>query len=140
MLNALQRRSGLAAAFGGSRLAGRGNLKSLAFQRRDDGRSLKSLDRFDGLDHRRYRFRDMDRRSDMRGSPTTIRRRRKHFAVLWPRSVDLGLDGSNVVVVLEMFQKIADVQEGVAIEADIHEGRLHAGKNPGDAAFVETSD
>jgi hypothetical protein len=54
--------------------------------------------------------------------------------------VDLGLDRSNVIVFLEMFQKIADVQEGVAIEADIHEGRLHAGKNPGNSAFVKTSD
>ncbi len=45
-----------------------------------------------------------------------------------------------MVVLLEMFQEIADVQEGVAIEADIHKGRLHAGKNSCDAAFVETSD
>ena len=60
---------------------------------------------------------------------TTVRgRRSKHFArrgrlerllslVLWR--------GGDVVVFFEMFQEIADVQEGVAIETNIHEGRLH---------------
>ena len=56
-------------------------------------------------------------------------RRAKYFAALlwdllrWP--LDFRLDRRNVVVILEMFQEIADVQEGVAIEADVHEGRLH---------------
>jgi len=67
-------------------------------------------------------------------------RRRKHFAALRLRPVELGFDRGNVVVVLEMFEKIADVQEGVAIEADINEGRLHTRKNSGDSAFVKTSD
>jgi hypothetical protein len=39
--------------------------------------------------------------------------------------MDFRLDRSDVVILLEMFQEIADVQEGVAIEADVHEGRLH---------------
>jgi len=53
--------------------------------------------------------------------------------------VDLGLGRSHVVVLLEMFQEIADVQEGVAIEADIHKGRLHPRKNSGHSALVKTS-
>ena len=66
--------------------------------------------------------------------------RRKHFAgrlrLLW-RPLDFRLD---VIVVLEMFQEIADVQEGVAIEATVHKRRLHSGKNACDPAFVKTPD
>jgi hypothetical protein len=77
-----------------------------------------------------------------RRSNARVRRgRRKNLAAPRVRPVlDLGLHRGNVVVILKMFQKIADVQEGVAIEADINEGRLHARKNSGDAAFVKTSD
>jgi hypothetical protein len=32
-----------------------------------------------------------------------------------------------VIVVFEIFKNITDVQEGVAVQADIHERRLHAG-------------
>jgi hypothetical protein len=32
-----------------------------------------------------------------------------------------------VVVVFEIFENVADVQEGVAVQTDIHECRLHAG-------------
>ena len=140
MLGALHRRGRLDAAFGGSGLPGGGNLKRLAFERRDDGRCFKSLDRLRRL-RCRYRFGHMDRGGDMLGNHAAVGRgRRIHFAACRRRPVDLGLDGSNVVVLLKMFQEIADVQEGVAIEADIHEGRLHTRKNSGDAAFVETSD
>ena len=57
-------------------------------------------------------------------------RRSKDFAALlrdWLRRPS-GLFGwrRDVIVLLEMFQEIADVQEGVAIEADVHEGRLHS--------------
>jgi hypothetical protein len=45
-----------------------------------------------------------------------------------------------VVVVLEIFENIADVKESIAIEADIDERRLHAGKNAGDFAFVDATD
>ncbi len=137
MLGALHRRRRRSAAFGGSLLAGSGDLECLAFERRDRGSSLKSLNRLNGRDCR-YRFRDMDGR---RNDAAIGRRRRIHFAAFGRlRPAELGLDRRNVVVLLEMFQKIADVQEGVAIEADINEGRLHARKNSGDAAFVKTSD
>jgi hypothetical protein len=33
----------------------------------------------------------------------------------------------NVVVLLEIFKEVADVEEGVRVTPDIHEGRLHAG-------------
>ena len=52
MLAALHRRGRRSAAFGGSLLAGSGNLKGLAFERRDSGSSLKSLSRLNGLDRR----------------------------------------------------------------------------------------
>jgi len=32
-----------------------------------------------------------------------------------------------VIVIFEIFKNITNVQEGVAVEADIHECRLHAG-------------
>jgi hypothetical protein len=32
-----------------------------------------------------------------------------------------------VIVVFEIFKNVADVQEGVAVQTDIHECRLHAG-------------
>jgi len=32
-----------------------------------------------------------------------------------------------VIVVLEVFENVADVEESVTIETDVHEGRLHAG-------------
>src|SRR5882757_7746510 len=67
-------------------------------------------------------------------------RRRKHFAALMLRSLDLGLGRGYVVVFFQMFQEIADVQEGVAIEADIHKGGLHAGENSCYASFVEATD
>ena len=46
----------------------------------------------------------------------------------------------HVVVVFQMLEEIADVQEGVAIQANIHEGRLHPGENSCNAAFVEAAD
>jgi hypothetical protein len=45
-----------------------------------------------------------------------------------------------VIVVFEIFENIADVEEGIAIEADIDERRLHAGENAGDFAFVDATD
>jgi hypothetical protein len=46
----------------------------------------------------------------------------------------------SVIIVLEIFEDVADVQEGIAIEADIHERRLHAGEDAGDFAFVDAAD
>src|SRR5271156_6522602 len=48
--------------------------------------------------------------------------------------------GDDVVEVLDVFQEIADVEEGVAIEANLHKGRLHAWQHPRDFAFVDASD
>src|SRR6202022_302383 len=45
-----------------------------------------------------------------------------------------------VIVVLEIFENIADVQEGVAVQANVYEGRLHAWKDAGDFAFVDAAD
>jgi hypothetical protein len=45
-----------------------------------------------------------------------------------------------VVVLFEIFEDVADVQEGIAIEADIDESRLHAGEDAGDFAFVDAAD
>jgi hypothetical protein len=73
--------------------------------------------------------------------PTVYGGGRKHLAARLRHLLEFGLDRSgNVVVVLEVFQEIADVQEGVAIEANIHKGRLHTGEDSCDAAFVEASD
>jgi hypothetical protein len=45
-----------------------------------------------------------------------------------------------VIVVLKIFENVADVEESIAIEADVHERRLHAGKNASDSAFVDATD
>jgi len=44
-----------------------------------------------------------------------------------------------VVVVFEIFEDIADVKEGIAIEADVNESGLHAGEDAGDSAFVDAA-
>ena len=45
-----------------------------------------------------------------------------------------------VIVVLEIFENIADVKESIAIEADVDESGLHAGEDAGDSAFVDAAD
>ncbi|HEU5478242.1 MAG TPA: hypothetical protein VFU90_00340 [Candidatus Tumulicola sp.] len=45
-----------------------------------------------------------------------------------------------VIVILKIFENVADVEEGVAVESDIDEGGLHAGEDAGDAAFVDATD
>ena len=45
-----------------------------------------------------------------------------------------------VIVILQIFEYVADVQEGVAIETDVDESRLHSGKDAGDFAFVDAAD
>jgi hypothetical protein len=45
-----------------------------------------------------------------------------------------------MIVVLEVFENITDIKEGIAIQADIHESRLHAGKDAGDFSFVDAAD
>ena len=54
------------------------------------------------------------------------------------RLQDLSFDWiGSVVVVFEIFKEVANVQESVAIESYIHEGRLHAREHAADAALVE---
>jgi hypothetical protein len=48
--------------------------------------------------------------------------------------------GDHVIEFLYFFQEVGDVQEGVAIEADLYEGRLHAGKHAGNFSFVDAAD
>jgi hypothetical protein len=47
--------------------------------------------------------------------------------------------GMPVIIILEIFENVADVKEGIAIKADIHERGLHAGEDAGDSAFVDTA-
>jgi hypothetical protein len=43
------------------------------------------------------------------------------------------------VVLFEVFENVTDVQEGIAIETDVHKGGLHAGKDAGDFSFVDAA-
>ncbi|PYU69370.1 MAG: hypothetical protein DMG49_13570 [Acidobacteria bacterium] len=44
------------------------------------------------------------------------------------------------IVVLEVFENVADVQEGIAVETNVHESGLHAGEDAGDFSFVDAAD
>jgi hypothetical protein len=46
----------------------------------------------------------------------------------------------SMIVIFQVFEDVADVEESVAIEADVHEGRLHARKDAGDFAFIDAAD
>src|SRR5277367_1447273 len=67
-----------------------------------------------------------------------VRRRRWRKGRRGGRGVGIGV-GVAVIVVFEIFEDVADVKEGIAIEADIHERRLHAGEDAGDFAFVDAA-
>jgi hypothetical protein len=45
-----------------------------------------------------------------------------------------------VVIVFKIFKDVADVEESIAVEADINESGLHAGEDAGDSAFIYTAD
>jgi hypothetical protein len=45
-----------------------------------------------------------------------------------------------VIVVFEIFENVTDVEEGIAIQADIHESGLHARKDAGYFSFVDAAD
>ena len=47
--------------------------------------------------------------------------------------------GDDVIEVFDFFEEIGDVEESVAIEADIDGGRLHAGKHAGDSSFIDAA-
>jgi hypothetical protein len=60
-------------------------------------------------------------------------RRRGHLSVRLRVAVP-------VIVVFQVFEYVADVEKSVAIEPDVDESRLHAGKYAGNAAFIDTAD
>src|SRR5690348_4980684 len=75
--------------------------------------------RFSSLRNRRF--------SRLLGLPVRTRRRRAMiFRVL--------------IHVFNFLEEIADVEEGVAIEANVDKGRLHAGKHACDSPFVDAAD
>jgi hypothetical protein len=45
-----------------------------------------------------------------------------------------------VIELFNFFQEVGHVQEGVAIEADLYEGRLHAGQHAGYTSLVDAAD
>ena len=45
--------------------------------------------------------------------------------------------GVEVGGVAGLFHEVGDVEEGVALEADVHEGGLHAGEDAGDFAVID---
>ena len=47
--------------------------------------------------------------------------------------------GSSIVL-FEVFEEVADVEERVCIASNVHEGRLHAGQHARDSTFVNASD
>jgi hypothetical protein len=46
----------------------------------------------------------------------------------------------DVIVVLEVFENVADVQKRVAVQADVHESGLHAWEDACDFSFVDAAD
>src|SRR5580704_6286330 len=44
-----------------------------------------------------------------------------------------------VIVVFQIFENIADVEESIAIEADVNESGLHAGEDASDSTFVDAA-
>src|ERR1700734_2793167 len=42
-----------------------------------------------------------------------------------------------ILVVLFQLHKVGNVEEGIALQADVNEGRLHSRKNAGDAALID---
>jgi hypothetical protein len=70
---------------------------------------------------------------------------RQHFGVhrhrnrRGRRSVRLRMPMA-VIVILKIFENIADVQESIAIETNVHESGLHAWKHSRYAAFVDATD
>src|SRR5580698_8851289 len=44
-----------------------------------------------------------------------------------------------VIVILKIFENVADVQEGIAVQTDVNEGGLHTREDASDAAFVNAT-
>jgi len=45
-----------------------------------------------------------------------------------------------MIVIFKIFENVANVEESVAIETDVNESGLHAGKDASDFAFVDAAD
>ena len=93
--------------------------------------------------HSRFERRSNGAGLDVRGLERRRRRilRGEHVPALLFHLLDLfDHGGDDVVELFALFEKVADVQEGVAVEADFHEGRLHAWQHAGHTAFVNASD
>jgi hypothetical protein len=65
-------------------------------------------------------------------------RRRGNFGFFGSWGPVVGCRG-DLVVLLVFIKEIRDVQEGVALEADIHKGGLHAGQDTRDASLVDAA-
>jgi hypothetical protein len=46
---------------------------------------------------------------------------------------------NDLVVFFGVFEEVGDIKEGVALEADVHEGGLHPGKDFRDPAFINVA-
>ena len=44
------------------------------------------------------------------------------------------------LVVLEVFENVANIEKRIAIQADVHESGLHAGEDACDFSFVDAAD
>jgi len=44
------------------------------------------------------------------------------------------------IVIVQIFKNITDIEEGVAVETNVHESRLHTRKDAGDFTFVDAAD
>lgn len=67
--------------------------------------------------------------------------RRVHLSALILHFLDFFFDRvDDMVEFLELLEKVGDVEESVAIEANVHKRRLHAGKHACDSSFVYAAD
>jgi hypothetical protein len=51
-----------------------------------------------------------------------------------------GIMAVAMIVIVQIFKNITDIEKGIAVETDVHESGLHAGKDAGDFAFVDAAD
>jgi hypothetical protein len=51
-----------------------------------------------------------------------------------------GIVAVTVIIVIQIFENITDIEEGVAVETDIHESGLHTRKDASDFAFIDAAD
>src|SRR5579859_3179466 len=66
--------------------------------------------------------------------------RRVHLAALILHFLNFFFDRvDDMVEFLELLKEVGDVEESVAIEANVHKRRLHAGKHACDTAFIDAA-